>query len=190
MITRLTFNQGTSRKNPHFGLIALLMAAVIIIMIYLSSCRTTREVNIEKKQENIKTDFKTEQHDTSSTVTTTDSHVTSETEISESIDTVVKVKDHKGEVQQVPVRIHRHTKKKEYADVNQVKTEKKSFTRNDTLSQDLSTLSKERKVDVKRVSPWQWIIPTACGTITLLIVIFWKKLPLTSLFSFFSRKSL
>lgn len=172
-------------RNPHYGLIAMLILLLLILM--MNSCRSSREVATVKQQESSQQNIAVRVIDTSKAVTKTDSHIRSETEITETIDTNVTIRDQAGDPVTVPVRLNRTIKKKEYSDVNQVKEESNHLSASGTVETGKTAKSENRQVETRRVSPWPWIIICASVLLILLFVFLWKRNLFTRIFDYFRK---
>ncbi|HNW73972.1 MAG TPA: hypothetical protein PKN44_10130 [Bacteroidales bacterium] len=172
-------------RNPHYGLIALLILLLLILM--MNSCRSSRNVATVKQQETSLQNIEGQVIDTSKVVTKTDSHVYNETEITETIDTNVTVKDQAGNPITVPVRLNRKIKKKEVSAGNQVRNESNYVSGSVSVETGKTSKSQDRQVQTKRVSPWPWVILSASVLLILLFVFLWKRNLFSRIFDYFRK---
>ncbi len=169
---------------------ALMFAIIFHFFLIISGCSTSRQM--EKQKSLIKTDCTAVEKTTTHFDITSDIRtiVSATTETTETIDTVVSVPDPKtGIFIDVPVNLKKTTKRNEFKSIQESKKDQSVQNMEKKSEVNRSAIEQNKKVITKRPNTVLYIIIAAAILLILLFVFLWKRLPLTSLFSIFKRKS-
>ena len=168
----------------------VLLIVMIIIIALCMSCSTSRQM--EKEKSLVKTDCTAVEKTTTRFDITSDirTMVSATTETTETIDTVVSVPDPKtGLFFKIPVKLKKTIKRSEFKSVQESKKDQSVQNTEKKSELNKSVLDHNKKVVTRRPNAVLYIIIAAAILLILLFVFLWKRLPLTSLFSIFKRKS-
>ena len=168
----------------------LLLAIIFLISQVLSGCFASRKVDKQKTE--VKTDATIDQtsETTVNSVTRTDEVIVANTEVTESIDTLIRVPDPRtGLMVTIPIHEKKVTKKQEYGTK---KTENVSAGKENEVKKEQkkeAVTIQTKKVETKG-QPWAMWISIACAALIVLLFVFlWKKFQLGRIFSGVISKS-
>ena len=178
-------------KKHSIDIYALLFIAILFLITrLLSGCAASRDVQKDKN------DVKTEEHidqtrdNVTNSVTKTDESIVANTEVTETIDTLIRIPDPRtGLMINVPVHEKKVTKKQEYGTkkTENVSTGHEKEAIKGNIKQE--TIIQDKKLATKG-QPWAKWISIVCGIIVVLLFVFlWKKFQLGRIFSGVIRKS-
>ena len=166
----------------------LTLGLILVIVLLLSACSTSRQMQKQKIESKIDCTAIEKKVTNNDIVTETKRQVTSTTEITESVDTIVTVMDSKTRTKvEVPVKIKRVIKHQQFSSTQQVINDKSQSTENKSIHENKAVLNEIKQVKTKRPNLTLYIVIAASVLIVLLFVFLWKRNLFARLFDVFRR---
>ena len=154
----------------------LTLGLILVIVLLLSACSTSRQMQKQKIESKIDCTAIEKKVTSNDIVTETKLQVTSTTEITESVDTIVTVTDSKTrQTVEIPVRIKRVIKHQQYSSTRQVVKDKSQSTEDKNIVKKKTVLNETKQVKTKRPNLTLYIVIAASVLIILLFVFLWKR---------------
>ena len=154
----------------------LTLGLILVIVLLLSACSTSRQMQKQKIDTKIDCTAIEKKVTNNDIVTETKLQVTSATEITESVDTIVTVTDSKTrQTVEIPVRIKRVIKHQQYSSTRQVVKDKSQSTEDKNIVKKKTVLNETKQVKTKRPNLTLYIVIAASVLIILLFVFLWKR---------------
>jgi len=166
----------------------LTLGLILVVILLLSACSTSRQMQKQKTESKIDCTAIEKTVTSNDIVTETKLQVTATTEITESVDTIVSIMDSKTkQIVDVPVKIKRVIKHQQYSSTQQVINDKSQVTENKNIHEKKAVLSETKQVITKRPNLTLYIVIAASVLIILLFVFLWKRNLFARFFDLFRR---
>jgi len=163
---------------------------LILIVLFSSSCSTSRQMQKEKHQESIDCTSVEKQIRHNDIVSHIKTQLSAVIEVTEKVDTNIKVKDPKtGMVIEVPVRFNRTTKRQEFTSTDQEIKDNSQINTQTNIHEKKAVRDESKEVKTKRPNLTLYIVIAASVLIVLLFVFLWRRFPLARMLDMFKCKS-